>query len=308
MRKYVIYLSGLIICGVLGTGFVVFMLVMSPIWFPGITPQEAANILVKDEVFGERALWLAKIYGDQMFEPIRIASKNYSDFNDRNSFWVADLLVSDKSNASLTLSKQLFNDGPNLYARLVGAISLAAKNQYPEPIDDSAFIVKVATNYSPHETGYLAFLDGYGDLAIIALGYTRQTSALRFLNQIITGDHSSYWRDAYACEAVARIGNPSIIPTLRQVFMEPTFYATPEAFDALVTLGDKQAVPLAIARIRREGVQTNMFLIRSLEKRTGQQYGHNYALWAAWWAKQSRGTTKPSSATTAATGKIPAPI
>ncbi|HVB66138.1 MAG TPA: HEAT repeat domain-containing protein [Candidatus Acidoferrales bacterium] len=263
------------------------MIVMSPAWFPGITPQQCANILIKDSVLGDRALWLAKIYGDRMFEPIRIASNNYSDLNNRNSFWVADFILSDKSNSSLETSLELFSNKSNLYAKLVGAIGLAAKNDYPLPVDGSSFIVQVATNKSPHETGPPVYWKQYNWLAIIALGYTKQTAALPFLEQIVTGDHRDYWRDAYACEAIARIGEPKAIPILRQVFIDPNFYATPEAFTALITLNDKQAVPLAIARIKLDGAGANIFLIKALEKQTGQKYGYDYVGWEKWWSHYS---------------------
>ena len=292
MKNKLIYLIGLFISIL----FIAFATVTGPVWFPGITPKQTARILIKDQKFGNRALWLAEKYGNRILEPLREASNNFTDLNSRNSFWVADVLINDNSKASLKFSQELFNNESNIYAKLVGAIGLASQGQYPEPINESSFLVRVAKNEIPIQSGPAVYWRPYDELAIIALGQTKNEDALPFLLGILRGSHNNYWRDAFTCRAIKNINDSSAVPTLRTEFLYSTFHAEPELFDALISLGDRQAVPLAITRIKQDGNQSNEFLVKSLEKVTGQQFGKNYGQWIAWWDVAQKTWRIPSEA------------
>ena len=56
------------------------------------------------------------------------------------------------------------------------------------------------------------------------------------------------------------------------------------AFRTLITLGDRQAVPLAIARVTPELKKMNSgYVVQELKKVTGKSYGFNQAGWQKWW-------------------------
>ena len=62
------------------------------------------------------------------------------------------------------------------------------------------------------------------------------------------------------------------------------FYATRAAMLALLGLGDKEAIPLAIERIDPEGSGWHAErLVEELEDVTRQSLGHDKAAWRAWW-------------------------
>lgn len=86
-------------------------------------------------------------------------------------------------------------------------------------------------------------------LAIIALGKIKGNSSKQCLINLLKKNPLDYWHNAYACEALARIGSKDAIPVLKKCLMDTNFYALPEAFRALITLGDREAIPLAIKRV-----------------------------------------------------------
>ena len=95
---------------------------------------------------------------------------------------------------------------------------------------------------------------------------------------------AQYWNHAYACDALARLCFKGAIPTLQSALESSEFYALPNAFRALITLGDRQAVPLAIGRIGPEIRDYNSgFIVKELEKVTGRHFGYNKQAWIQWW-------------------------
>ena len=99
-----------------------------------------------------------------------------------------------------------------------------------------------------------------------------------------------YWHHAYACEAVARIGSADAIPVLRDCLKSDQFHALPEAFRACVSLGDPEAVPLAIARVSPELRRHNSgFVVEELKRVTGKSYEYNRRKWQEWW-ESAKGT------------------
>ena len=98
------------------------------------------------------------------------------------------------------------------------------------------------------------------------------------------GRSIDYWYHAYACEALARISSTDAIPALRDCLRSEEFYALPSAFRTLIALGDREAVPLAIARMTPDIKDKNSgFVVRELKRVTGKSYGYDQAKWRKWW-------------------------
>jgi len=62
------------------------------------------------------------------------------------------------------------------------------------------------------------------------------------------------------------------------------FHALPNAFRALIALGDKNAVRFAIDRISPEIKSLNSgAIVTELKKVTGKSFGYNREAWQKWW-------------------------
>ena len=103
---------------------------------------------------------------------------------------------------------------------------------------------------------------------------------------------------AEACVAVARIRSTIVIPVLRDCLKSNDFNALPEAFRALVTLGDREAIPLAINRITPDIKRYNSgFVVKELTKVTGQRYDYDRQKWINWWNSVKQNWTIPKEFT-----------
>lgn len=239
----------------------------------GFTKEETARILVHDLKFGGRAQHKAVEYGDAILPLIQAESSDFTRLNGRNALWIAQVMgavQTDKSRALLL----------NLYARtnsiqkLAGAVGLAQQGLLPGEIDERSFLVqtvRAGTGQTERE------------LAIIALGKSTNHAALPCLHDVVRRP-AGYWDHAYACEALARIGSRESVPVLRECLQSPEFHALPEAFRTLIALGDREAVPLAIARVSPElrGYNSGL-VVGELKKLTGRSYGYNGQEWNNWW-------------------------
>ena len=79
-------------------------------------------------------------------------------------------------------------------------------------------------------------------------------------------------------------GHKDAVPVLRDCLASADFHALSEAFRALITLGDKEAVPLAILRVSPELKNYNSgFVVKELKKVTGKSYGYDREDWQRWW-------------------------
>jgi hypothetical protein len=256
----------------------VLVLAMFLAWFnqmafgSGFTVRQAAFILVNDDKLGMRAKKKAIAYGDEILPYIVKQSNDFAKLNNRNAYWIADVLGCIKTEQSRKILRDLYSRKAP-FQRLVGAIGLAWQGALPEPISESSWLVQMART-DPKEDNV--------DLAIIALGHSKSPAALPCLLELLSKRQRGGY---YACEALARIRSASAIPALRDCLRSKDFYALPEAFRALIALGDKEAVPLAIARVAPEIKGYNSgFLVYELKLVTGQQHGFDRAAWEKWWA------------------------
>jgi len=216
---------------------------------PGGSMEETAHIIVHDSKFGMRAIRKAIQHGDKILPLIH-------------------------TERSLAILSDLYTR-TNAVARLTGAIGLAQHKALPDPVDENSFLVQnVRADPSQTETW----------LSIIALGWTKDEKSLPCLIDLLKQRPMDYWHHAHACEALARIGSELAIPVLRDCLKSEQFYALPSAFRALIALGDREAVPLAIARVAPENKGKNSgFVVRELEKVTGKSYGYRQSRWEKWW-------------------------
>ena len=141
------------------------------------------------------------------------------------------------------------------------------------------------------------------ELAIVALGKTHATAAAPVLIEVVSRRDSDYWREAWACRALARIGFTGAVPALEaglaspdSGLSRPDFRALPDAFRALITLGDRNAVPLAISAMTQGPDQDlqQVGLVKQLEKVTGRHFGSDRQAWREWWRSVDRTWNIPS--------------
>ncbi len=242
---------------------------------PGNTVEETAQILVHDLKFGARAKQKAIEYGDDILPLIKKESNDFQELNGRNAFWIAEVLGAIRTQKSRSVLNDLYYRTDTV-AKLTAAVGLAQHGALPDPIDEQSFLIQTVRN-DPGQTET--------HLAIIALGKTKDPKALPCLLDLLGRRPMDYWHHAYACEALARIGSPDAIPVLRDCLKSDQFDALPAAFRACVSLGDREAVPLAIARVSPELKRYNSgFVVEELTKVTGKSYGYNRKKWEKWWA------------------------
>ncbi|MFA6545830.1 MAG: HEAT repeat domain-containing protein [Limisphaerales bacterium] len=241
---------------------------------PGRTKEETARILVHDLKLGGRAKERAIGHGNDILPSLQSESSDFADLNGRNSFWIAEVLGSIRTQQSRSILTNLYSR-TNRTAKLVGAVGLLQQGAYPDQIDSDSILVQTVTA-DPNQTET--------QLAIIALGKSKHTNALPCLLDLLRRQPLDYWHHAHACDAVARIGSKEAIPVLIQCLKSEQFHALPNAFRALIALGDKNAVRFAIDRISPEIKSLNSgAIVTELKKVTGKSFGYNREAWQKWW-------------------------
>ncbi len=263
-----------------------------PFWFGGVTPAQTAQILIQDRKFGMRALGMGNYWGDKIFNPLREASNNFHRLDNRNAFWVAELLAKNQSARSVELSLELYKRD-DLTSKLVGAIGLAAHNQLPkDAFQQHGELQKILVSeeylYRPDSSGKKWYADtSIIELTLVAAKYARSSDSVPDIIALIEKRPLPYWVHAQAAKALGAIGDSRAILPLENAMRSSDFNALPDAFRALITLSSKQAVPLAIERISPEIQGKNSgFLVKELEVVTGKNFGLDQARWKEWWATQ----------------------
>lgn len=263
----------------LAAGAILFLAIVAGIgvfWYsafgPGWTMHDTARILVHDDKFGARAQSRAISYGDSILPVLATESDDFRGLNWRNAFWIADVLGANRSNLSRSMAANLYSR-PGHLPHLVGAVALAEQGDFEER-DANELLASIPQMHDESEV----------ELAVLALGKAHAGVAIPMLLTMLDEDGMDYWRAAYACDAVARIGDKRAIPRLQSCLRRPRFYALPNAFRALVALGDRNAVPLAIARVSPDIREYNSgFVVKELETVTGKRFGFSQTAWAKWW-------------------------
>jgi hypothetical protein len=143
-------------------------------------------------------------------------------------------------------------------------------------INADSFLVEIVRNLEG---------DAEIELAILALGWTKDQGALPCLLDLLNEHPLKYGYHEKACQAVARIGSPIAIPVLQRCLESEEFHALPYAFRALITLGDRNAVPLAIARVSPElRGRSSGRVVDELKRVTGESFGYDKSDWSSWWS------------------------
>lgn len=255
------------------------------LWYPGITPSQSANIIIKDDKYGSRALKTAPLWGDSIFPALQEASRNFTDLNNRSARVLMQVVAeTNKSEESLRLSTILYSRSEKT-AKLIGAAGLAAHTKLPEKDLKTGGFLYDALSYTPKQLPDTN--SKYIELALIAAKYAKSPNLLEPILEILNYRKVPYHLHAYACNAVAEINDQRAIPTLVQAMNDKNFYAIPNAFAALVKLNYPLAIPLAIERITPPSkANTSEQLIYELEKATGERFGDNQEKWKKWWEKK----------------------
>ncbi len=252
------------------------------LWFavfgPGLNAEARARILVHDLKFGRRAVASAIRDGDAILEPLRGESAGFRHLNARNAEWIAEVLGGVNTESSRAILRELASRTNRMdrLARLLGTVGLARQRALSGPVLEDAFLLGAARGPARSDEQRLA---------IRALGYAGDANAAAIVLPLLQ-EPASYWVHAEACVALARLRAPGAVPVLRECLRSADFHALPEAFRALIALGDKEAVPLAIARIEPAVREKNAgFVVNELRKVTGQGLGWEQDPWARWWQR-----------------------
>lgn len=257
-------------------------------YLPGITPKQAARILVHDRKFGGRSIGRCIFFGDRVLPHLKNESDDYALLDDRNSSWVAEVLGSVRTEPSLAVLQELYSR-PGGYPKLVGAIGLGMHGRFTDPIDDSSFLVQCLR-------GDLPDMDKTQiELAAVAAGKIGRKEAVPYLLEALEKPQNDYGIYAHLAEGLGDLGDRRAVEPLKRCMKDENFHALPQAFRALIALGEKEAVPLAIARITPEMQETNPGLVEDeLSKVTGQDFGFDRQRWEAWWAEHGETWQLPS--------------
>lgn len=281
-----------------------FAFFIGPVTVDGV----AEALIVGRDFGGGNIIKTANKFGDRVLGPLEIYSKNYTLLNRGNAESIATVLGTNKSIKSEEILIALWNR-ENEYARLVGAIGLARHNKLPESLEGDSFLLGNVRRWIKHQNAKPGFdspkfatwmkedseLQSKSDLSIMALGFSADRRALPTLFNVLKLRDVDYWTHVYACEACARIASADATPILEDCLKSTNFNALPEAFRALITLNDKQAVPLAIARITPDIKNYNSgFIVKELAKVTGKDFGYNRDRWQSWWQSNEQSWTIPA--------------
>lgn len=238
------------------------------------TPQDTAKELAQNFKWGFLAIDKAVEYGDAILPFLQKETENFTDLNCRNAEWIAEVLGRIPTENSRAILQELYSGEGNLL-RTTGAVGLALLGIVPEPIHENHFLVQAILQDDDQ-----AILDHEIELAIIALGHSKSVEALPCLFGVLENSSAGWWKQSHACEALGRIGSESAIPILKDCLQSFQFHALPQAFRALIALGDKEAIPLAIARITGSNSGS---LVKELKNVTGVSFEYNRHLWLRWW-------------------------
>jgi hypothetical protein len=278
------YLALLIITAALPVGFCLLYLIMHGTCAfpaPGRTPTVVADDLVHSALWGGVSIKRGISFGDTIIPLLRNESNDFTWLAEYNRSQIAEVLAGIRTPLSQQTLRELYRrDDEN--ARLIGAYGLAYQGYYPDPIDAKCFLIREIDDEYPVE------------LAIAALGYCKQPYAVPYLCKIVTNKNGDFWDLRVACEALARIDDPHGIIPIENLLRHSESDVSAVAFQALIALGDRNAVPLAINAITYCEEYDQKRLIASLRAVTGKKFGKNIIAWKHWWHKDGATWTIPA--------------
>jgi hypothetical protein len=237
--------------------------------------EQTASYLVNDEKFGFNSKQNAIKYGEAIVPLIKAKSDTFRKLNNRNSFWISEVLGSIDSDIARETLRDLYSRKEFL-PRFVGAIGLHMHGIVPDPINDKSFLVR-RIRESPTTSE--------AEMAILALGYSRSEDALPVLHEhlrepIRTGNPIK------TLEAIARIKSPKSIPIIHTCLRDPDFGNVALAFRVGICLGDKEATHLAIERLSDGEVdseESNKYLLQQLKQVSEKWWlGSSKKAWTTW--------------------------
>lgn len=260
------------------------------LWYPGITPTQAAKIIVHDSKFGMRATDAAVFFGDPFIHALKSESQDYELVNGRNAFWIVKILSENETEVSHAAAVELYGS-QNLKTKLAGAAVLAkygdlSEHEFlPGGLIHDILVMKqygAKTESSFKDSDYI-------ELALQATVNANSKEMVPYIISILNDRPSPYWSHAKACDALAQLNATEAIPALIEAMKSEEFYALPNAFNALAKLGEQDAVPLAISRISPDIEGKNSgFVIDELEKFTGKSFGKDKVAWERWWHESNK--------------------
>jgi hypothetical protein len=261
--------------------------------YPGFTPNQTAEILVKDPKFANRALTTVPLWGDRLLPRLREQSLDFTRLRPRNSLLIAGVLADRRSDASREMSRELFARD-SLLPKMIGAVGLASHGLLPaaefQPggrlktllADERLFAESDSVEFDSHDD-YVVIL------AIEAAKRARARESVPDIARLLSSrQHDSI--NERAAAALGAIGDARATEPLRAALRDSSFDALSQAFRALIALGDTTAaVPLAIERLEPQ-IDRWGYLLDAVKDVTDEDFGYDRDGWRRWWARRTVGT------------------
>lgn len=218
-------------------------------WYPGVTVKQTTNILLSDQKFGVRAFDKAVWHGEKIFDETYIFTKQYTDVNFYQAEVITRLISAIAFKKASSRGKDLFSD-KNLYPKLFGALILSRSSEKTNYKDLLFFLISIAErNYAGLEKDYFKVRDYYSEIAIISLGYFGGEKAFHVIKNIINENSVPYSRHDSAITALVKLNDKRAIRILQDRIIDKNFKATLPAVEALLELGDSDALIFAKKRL-----------------------------------------------------------
>ncbi len=131
--------------------------ISSPIWFPGVSKEQTAEILASDHKYGGRALTKAKWHGESLIPFLKESTNNFLDVNYSSAMHIIIYANELNREIAISLANDLYKSN-NLFSKLA-AVNILAERR-PKHIETyTAFITRVLEDAEPNlpEEEYLKF-------------------------------------------------------------------------------------------------------------------------------------------------------
>lgn len=169
----------------------------------GLTDARIASILVSDRKWGVRVSKRAikKSKSDKFLYRLQQESSNFTKIDNKNCFWIAEILASNNSLFSISISRDL-STRTNMLQKLVGIVALYANDEYEDELTDEHFLIRCLKGEIKDEFSEDTFIQ----LAAYGLGKKKNPRAVEYLINEIENNQNNYRNYTYICLSLEKIG------------------------------------------------------------------------------------------------------
>jgi hypothetical protein len=229
--------------------FLVTAVVFQSFWYPGITKQQTANVLLGDQKLGFRAMDKAKWHGASIIDDFAYLTNEYENINYYQASVISEFLNDINTNKILEYGKKLY-EKEGLYPRLFGALILSKSSERINYKGMFQFLVDVATRrYRNLKKDLFKSRDYYSEIAILSIGNYGTDEAFQLLSRILNEKDVPHVRHRITNYALGNLGDKRAIDLLHKRMMDKDFKATLSAYETLLKLDDSQVNEYAQKRV-----------------------------------------------------------